>query len=101
MAFSEDIDDFFDTDQGFAITASYTPDGGSAGDITGIFDDDFLLVDDGQVGVHSSVPTFLTATSNVSSVAEGDRIVINSITYQIMDFKPDGTGMTTCMLSTV
>lgn len=92
---------FLDVDD-FGTTASYTVQGGSPANITGIFDNEFIEVDaGGNVGVAVQQPRFLCRTSDVSSATEGDTITINAVNYNIRIVQDDGTGMTTLILEVV
>lgn len=82
----------------FGITATVTPSGGSASDITVIFDNEYIDVDIGEAGVQSTQPKFLCKTIDVSSLTEGDTAVINSTTYYIQTIQQDGTGMSEVFL---
>ena len=84
---------FLDVDE-FGVSATY--DGATA--IIGIFDNDFLQVLGGEIGVESSGPQFLCRTADVSSVVHGKTLLIGSTTYTVKGVEPDGTGMTTLML---
>jgi len=89
---------FFDTDD-FAVTASYTPAGGSATDIKGIFDDEYEPIEvGGFVPVSSSAPVFQCKTSDVSAAADGDALTVNSTSYVIRVVMNDGTGVTMLQL---
>lgn len=89
---------FFEVDD-FGTAASYTPSGGVAATINGIFDNDFIEVDaGGGVGVALQQPRFLCRTADVSSAAEGDALVINTVNYTIRIVQDDGTGITTLVL---
>ena len=89
---------FLDVDD-FGTTASYTVQGGSAVDISGIFDNEFIEVDaGGTVGVAIQQPIFLFRTSAVSSATDGDAITILGVAYTIRIVQDDGTGMTTLVL---
>ena len=89
---------FFDVDD-FGTAATYTPDGGAASTVNGIFDNDFIEVDaGGGVGVALQQPRFQCRTADVSSAAEGDAIVISSVNYTVRIVQDDGTGMTTLVL---
>ena len=62
-----DIDDF-------GSAATYTPSGGSASTVNGIFDNDFIEVDaGGGVGVALQQPRFHCRTADVSSAATDTR----------------------------
>jgi hypothetical protein len=82
----------------FGITATVTPSGGSASDITVIFDNEYIDVDIGEAGVQSTQPKFICKTTDVSSLTEGDTAVINSITYYIQIIQQDGTGFSEVFL---
>lgn len=89
---------FFNSSE-FASSASYTPVGGSASTISGIFDDEHQSIDaGGLVTVSSSSPVFQTLTSSVPSAAEGDTLVVSSTTYKVRVVMPDGTGTTMLQL---
>lgn len=92
---------FLDVDD-FGTTASYTVQGGSAVNITGIFDNEHIEVDaTGTVGVSVQQPRFMCRTADVSSATEGDDITINSVAYKIRVVQDDGTGMTNLLLEVV
>jgi hypothetical protein len=82
----------------FGVTATVTPNGGSASNITVIFDNEYIETDIGFAGVQSTQPKFLAKTTDVSSLAEGDTAVINSTTYYIQTIQQDGTGMSEIFL---
>ncbi len=89
---------FFDVDD-FGTAASYTPSGGSAATVNGIFDNDFVEVDaGGGVGIALQQPRFLCRTADVSSAAEGDALVISAVNYTVRIVQDDGTGITTLVL---
>lgn len=89
---------FFSTDD-FGSAATFTPSGGSASTINGIFDKDYALAAIGDgVGVGSNDPRFICRTSDVSSAANGDALVVNSVTYTVRNVEDDGTGVTTLVL---
>jgi len=89
---------FFDADD-FGVTASYTPVGGSASNVKGIFDTEFYEAEaGGSVGLAIEQPRFICRTSDVSNAAEDDAIVINSTNYTIRVVQNDGTGVTVLVL---
>jgi len=94
---ASDFASFFDTDShGSSVT--YTPDGGSASTINGILNNEFELVDVGDTGVESTIPVLTVKSSDVSSIAQGDTFVIDSVTYKSVIIRPDGTGVTEIQL---
>lgn len=94
---SSDLNSFFDTNaHGTSVT--YTPSGGSASTINGILNNEYELVDVGDVGVENQVPVLTVKSSDVPSIAQGDSFVIDSTTYQSVIIRPDGTGITEIVL---
>jgi len=94
---ASDLASFFDTDtHGTAIT--YTPSGGSGTSINVIFNNEYQLVDEGDVGVSATLPVITCRTSDVSSVAIDDTFLIGSTTYKAQIIRPDGTGVTEIQL---
>lgn len=83
----------------FGVSATYTPVGGQASTISGIFDNDYIEVDTGgNVGFAVLQPRFLCQTSSVSTATENATLVISSTTYKVKIVKPDGVGMTELIL---
>lgn len=82
---ASDLADFFNTSD-FGVEATYTPSGGSASTINVIFDKPFNSVplDTGEVDVESNTPTALCISSDISSVAHGDALVVSSTTYSVI-----------------
>lgn len=79
----------------FGVSVSYTPSGGSASTITGIFDSQYQAVETGgEVAFAIEQPKLAVKTSDVSSAAEGDTVVISGVTYKVTVVMDDGTGMT-------
>lgn len=95
---ADDLAIFFDADD-FGVNASYTPSGGSASDVKGIFRNVFFEAEaGGNVGVAMQDPIFICRTADVSSAAEGDAITISGTAYTIRVVEPDGSGVTRLML---
>ncbi len=97
MAFPENLDAFFSTDD-FAVSATWTPDGDTSSAITGIFDNEYSDASGGEVDFEASQPTFLVQTADVPDVAQGDQLFVNSRYYRIVNVQPDGTGLTLLIL---
>ena len=72
--------------------------GVSAGD-TVIFDRDYQAVEGGSVQFATSEPMVTCRTADVSGAAQGDAIVIDSVSHTVQVVMDDGTGMTQLMLS--
>tara|TARA_Y100000310_G_scaffold63046_1_gene58337 strand:- start:1309 stop:1635 length:327 start_codon:yes stop_codon:yes gene_type:complete len=91
---ASDLADFFNTSD-FGVAATYTPSGGSASTINVIFDKPFSSVplDTGEQDVESNTPTALCISSDVSSVAHGDALVVSATTYSVVGVqKSAGSG---------
>lgn len=95
MAVETDIERaiFVEVDD-FAVAATY-----NGGTVNGIFDKEYLELDSGgSVAFAVNQPRFVCRTSDVSSAAEGDPIVISGTNYIVRVVQEDGTGMTTLVL---
>jgi len=100
----ENADDraiFFDVDD-FGVAATYTPSGGSAVTVNGIFDHEYFAADaGGSVAVAIEQPRFLCRTADVASAAEDDALTVNATNYTIKVVEDDGTGITNLVLEEV
>lgn len=84
MAFVEDLTEFLDTEDGFAV--SVVLDGTT---INVIFDHEYI--DDGRVS--GELPMLKGQASDFASAAEGTSIVvISGVSYLVQVIQPDGTG---------
>lgn len=97
MAFVEDIDAFFNTDD-FAVAATYTPDGGSPSTVNGIFDDEYFDEVGGSVGIEGSQPRFTCKLADVAAVEQGDALTVSGVSYLIVNVQKDGTGIVILIL---
>lgn len=96
---TDDTQAFFFTVNDFGTSATFTPSGGSASTIVGIFDNPYLGADaGGMVEFSATSPTFTARDVDFPGVAHGDELVIGATTYLIREVMPDGTGITTVML---
>ena len=94
---TDPIRSWFLNDWGQSIT--YTVQGGSPVTITGIFDNDFNVIDaGGDFGFASQMPRLVVRTVDVVNATEGDTFVIGGITYLSRVIQDDGTGMTAIQL---
>jgi len=97
VAFTENLNEFLNTDD-FAVEATFTPSVGDAATIYGIFDAEYVTIDPGgTVGISTAAPVFQARTVDVVG-AYGGTLAVNSTTYDIIEVRPDGTGMTTLIL---
>lgn len=95
---SADILDFFELDD-FADAATYTPIGGSASTVLGIFDNPQASRNATDlIDVTIPAPQFVCRTADVPNAADGDAIVIRSVSYLVRVSLNDGTGVSTLLL---
>lgn len=93
-----DLLDFFELDD-FADSATYTPTGGSASTVLGIFDNPQASRNaTDMMDITIPAPQFVCRTADVPNAADGDTIVIRSVTYNVRVVLTDGTGVSTLLL---
>ena len=97
MAFNENINAFFDTDD-FAVAATFTPDGGSPSTVNGIFDDEYFDEVGGSVGIEGSQPRFTCKLDDLAAVEQGDALTVSGVAYEIVNVQKDGTGIVVLVL---
>lgn len=69
----------------FGVSATYTPQGGTASTISVIFDNDVQETDaGGQITFVTAVPRVIARTIDVPNAAEGDAITINTVDYIVL-----------------
>lgn len=91
-----DILTILDVDE-FATQVTY--DGST---ILAIFDKETVPVDaGGSVEVHQADPKLTCKTADVPSLAEGDALTINGVSYRAVSWIHDGTGITEIELEKV
>lgn len=93
-----DILDFFELDD-FADSATYTPTGGSASTVLGIFDAPQASRNaTDMLDITIPAPQFVCRTADVPNAADGDTIVIRTVSYRVRVVLTDGTGVSTLLL---
>lgn len=93
MAFAENHDLLLDTEEGFAVQATF----GAGSTAKGILDREY----DETLGVQTRRKTFLCKESAVAALAVNQQVTIESQAYFVRVKQPDGTGMTTLVLEAV
>lgn len=88
--FTEDLTPFFDD---FAIEVDF-----KGTKFQGIFENDFDVVDVGNVVVDSSSPKLLCQSVDVALVKTDDSLKINGEFFSVVSIQPDGTGVTNIIL---
>lgn len=95
---ADDILDFFALDD-FAETATYMPLAGGARSVQGIFDAPQASRNaTDMMDITIPAPQFVCRTADVPSAADGDSLVIRSVTYYVRVVLDDGTGVSTLIL---
>jgi hypothetical protein len=97
--FASDLDAIFDTDE-HAQTATYIRQGYPSIQIPVILDSEYSVtqgVDEPGMGLPS--PQVLCKTADVANAFRGDTFVVGGTTYYVQEVQPDGTGVTTLILS--
>lgn len=90
----------FVDDDDFAVPVSWVHAGGTA-NFSAIFDAEYQLIAspflDG--GAEGAGPQILARSSDIpATAAHGDAVTVNATAYRVVEFKPDGTGMTVVRL---
>jgi hypothetical protein len=67
--------------------------------VRGIFDKEYLLEDLGG-GIATSGPVFTLASADVPAIVAGLALVVNGLTYKVVEPMPDGAGVTVLRLRT-
>jgi hypothetical protein len=105
IEFDEDFAGYFDSDFGHAITATYTPFGGTSKTIKVIRDEEYNDIIDGEVSIESYTPVAYVYFDDVQNVATGDDLVVNAYkdldgnvlkaqtSYKIVNIENDRTGI--------
>ena len=88
-----DLDIFLDDDE-FAVEITF--DGGT---VLGIFDNEFAVAVEGEIGIESATPQVLVKDSDIAGATHGQTMTIDSVVYKIIGIHPDGTGLTLILLS--
>lgn len=95
-AFAADLPAFFTVGE-HAEAVTYTAAGASAVTVNGIFDDAYS---EAFADVEGDAPHFTCVASDVPNVAHGDTIKRGTVTYTVVNVRPDGQGLTVLRLRT-
>ncbi len=93
-----DLDVLFDP-QDFGVASTYTDPLGATHSITVIFDEASLDVQIGNSSFESVGPTALAKSADVPTVNNKATLLINSVTYHVVEVSPSATGVTMLKLS--
>ena len=93
---AQDLLNFFDTDtHGESASVSIN---GSASTIKVIINKEYFAIAGESVDIDGTQPVATCRSSDVTGIDTTDTITIDSVTYNIVNIQPDGTGMTMLIL---
>ena len=93
---AQDLLNFFDTET-HGVTANISIDGTSS-NISVILNNEYFAIAGESVDIDGTQPVVTCRSSEVTGVDTDDTITISSITYNITNIQPDGTGVTVLIL---
>jgi len=88
-----DLDDFLNNEE-FAVEVQI-----GERIIYGIFDDEYNAVNIQTGEIAQTEPQVIVKSSDIENLALDTEIIINGIVYKVKEIQPDGTGLTTLILS--
>ncbi len=92
----ENLDDFLDITE-FAQAVQVGP-LGSEVTINAVFENAHFTVDEGVSGFSTTQPAILCKSTDIEDYSQGSRVVVGGTEYEIVDIRPDGTGMSEVQL---
>mgnify|MGYP000538227379 CR=1 FL=1 len=99
MAFTEDLTQFFDTDD-FAVEAIFTLSPSGTRTVKTIFDTPTQSVDIYDSSIEADAPLLRCKTSDLASVKNNANVEIDSTNYKVKRIVNDGTGISIVYLKT-
>jgi len=80
-------------------TVTYTPQGGDAVSLQGIFTADYYAaLEGGELQVASTKPAVSLPVADVPNAAQGDGVTVQGTAYTVAEVQPDGMGMVALIL---
>lgn len=98
MFYEDDFDTFLDT-ASFGKSVSFAPNGGAVSTIVGQFFNEYESVNVVGMDAESQIPMIIVKDTDVVGIGHEAVFSIDSEVYFVREVKPDGTGLTTAMLS--
>ena len=78
---------------------TYTPSGGQAALVRGVFTRDYLPVgQDGQIQVESASPAVTLKAYDCTNAGQGDSFIIDGQAFRAVEVQPDGRGLVVFVL---
>ena len=99
ITFAADVVSQIFKEDTLTVSATYTPEGGSASTIKIIFDRELINSLLGGAEVYNTQPAAICKTSDVSSAKQDETLIINGTTYYIKDPGFDNYGVRLLELS--
>lgn len=96
--FREDLTEFLDPEQGFAVNGTVIQADGMQYVLTGILSSDYVDIDSGMAGVAGSSPCFECREDDISRIRYDDSLQVSGKHFRIKAIKPDGTGWAVLVL---
>lgn len=93
---AQDLENFFDTET-HGTTATVTING-TGSSISVIINKEYFAIAGESVDVDGTQPVVTCRSSDVTGIDTADTITIDSVTYNIVNIQPDGTGITVLIL---
>ena len=93
---AQDLENFFDTET-HGTTATVTING-TGSSISVIINKEYFAIAGESVDVDGTQPVVTCRSSDVTGIDTDDTITIDSVTYNIVNIQPDGTGITVLIL---
>lgn len=93
---AQDLENFFDTET-HGSTATVTINGTDSS-INVIINKEYFAIAGESVDVDGTQPVVTCRSSDVTGIDTDDTITIDSVTYNIVNIQPDGTGVTVLIL---
>jgi|TARA_Y100000289_G_scaffold41463_1_gene41095 hypothetical protein len=93
---AQDLENFFDTET-HGSTATVTING-TGSSISVIINKEYFAIAGESVDVDGTQPVVTCRSSDVTGIDTDDTITIDSVTYNIVNIQPDGTGITVLIL---
>ena len=97
--FTENLKEFFDEKNGFAVRVLFKTAAGSSRTIVGIFEEGFHASEFGRMSLETTDPRFVCQTSQANGIERGDIATANRREYDVLSVHPDGTGVSVVNLA--
>lgn len=98
MAFTEDLELFFDEEDGFAVPAIFTVDGTDRS-VSVIFNDPTQAIEIYGVEIEAGAPSLVAQEDNLDGVRRGTSVEVNNVEYRVERVRASGTGTAIVFLS--